>query len=95
MKTAKLKTHSNSLEQPHTQTTDEILKVIDTGDTNRYAVALRLTTYVEEAVRLGRIAELKLILSFPSMIDLENRLKELSSSASQNAKHPTQNRSKI
>lgn len=34
-------------ELKHTKVTDEILDIIDNGDTNRYQVALRLTAWVE------------------------------------------------
>ena len=37
-------------ELKHTKTTDQILDIIDTGDTNRYAVALRLTKWHEDLI---------------------------------------------
>lgn len=58
--------YSNDL--PHTKITDEILKIIDEGDSNRYQVALRLTQYAEQT----RINTIKAaIAALPKKLDIK------------------------
>lgn len=53
---------NNDLKQKHTKVTDEILKIIDTGDPNRYAVALRLTAWATHSNNAARLDELQLAI---------------------------------
>lgn len=62
--------YSNDL--PHTKVTDEILKVIDEGDSNRYQVALRLTQYVEQTHTNTIKTALEVLLSEKQTIDTEH-----------------------